>query len=57
MSEEMTAFAGDLSGMWTLQNRPPLHHLTWDWWWWLVMLEDPDARTCDQAYLPDCCYA
>ena len=42
MSDEMTAFAGDLSGMWTLQNRPPLHHLTWDWWWWLVMIEDPD---------------
>ena len=44
MSDDMTAFAGDLSGMWTLQNRPPLHHLTWDWWWWLVMLEDPDGK-------------
>jgi hypothetical protein len=44
MSDNMTAFAGDLSGMWTLQNRPPLHHLTWDWWWWLVMLEDPDGK-------------
>ena len=44
MSDNMTAFAGDLSGMWTLQNRPHLHHLTWDWWWWLVMLEDPDGK-------------
>ena len=44
MSDDMTAFAGDLSNMWSLQNRPPLHHLTWDWWWWLVMLEDPDGK-------------
>jgi len=27
-----------------LQNRPPLHHLTWDWWWWLVMLDDPNGK-------------
>ena len=44
MSEDMPAFAGDLSTMWRLQNRPPLHHLTWDWWWWLVMLDDPDGK-------------
>ncbi len=37
-------FTGDLSQMWSLQNRPPLHHLTWDWWWWLVMLDDPEGR-------------
>ena len=30
--------------MWRLQNRPPLHHLTWDWWWWLVMLDDPTGK-------------
>ncbi|MBR60796.1 MAG: hypothetical protein CMA84_06230 [Euryarchaeota archaeon] len=35
----MDRFLGDLDQLWTLQNRPPLHHLTWDWWWWLVMLE------------------
>ena len=44
MSEDMPAFAGDLSTMWRLQNRPPLHHLTWDWWWWLVMLDDPNGK-------------
>lgn len=44
MSEEIEHFSGDLSMMWSLQNRPPLHHLTWDWWWWLVMLDDPDGR-------------
>lgn len=44
MTEEMEKFSGDLSKMWSLQNRPPLHHLTWDWWWWLVMLDDPDGR-------------
>ena len=38
----MDSFQGDLSSMWTLQQRPPLHHLTWDWWWWLVMIDDPD---------------
>ena len=36
----MQAFEGDLSGLWRLQDRDPIHHLTWDWWWWLVMLED-----------------
>ena len=41
---EMKAFTGDLSKMWSLQDRPPLHHLTWDWWWWLVMLDDPEGR-------------
>ena len=38
----MDSFQGDLSSMWTLQQRPPLHHLTWDWWWWLVMIDDPE---------------
>jgi hypothetical protein len=37
----MDSFQGDLSSLWTLQQRPPLNHLTWDWWWWLVMLDDP----------------
>ena len=41
---DMSAFAGDLSKLWTLQERPPLNHLTWDWWWWLVMLDDPEGR-------------
>ena len=36
----MQTFEGDLSGLWRLQDREPIHHLTWDWWWWLVMLED-----------------
>ena len=44
MNGDMPAFAGDLSTMWKLQNRPPLHHLTWDWWWWLVMLDDPNGK-------------
>ena len=44
MNSDMDVFSGDLSKMWTLQDRPPLHHLTWDWWWWLVMLDDPDGR-------------
>ena len=39
-SGNMDAFAGDLSKLWSLHDRPFLHHLTWDWWWWLVMLED-----------------
>ncbi|MBT3652206.1 MAG: hypothetical protein HN541_02725 [Euryarchaeota archaeon] len=37
----MDSFQGDFSSLWTLQQRPPLNHLTWDWWWWLVMLDDP----------------
>ena len=37
----MDSFQGDFSSLWTLQQRPPLDHLTWDWWWWLVMLDDP----------------
>ena len=41
---DMTTFSGDLSKLWTLQERPPLNHLTWDWWWWLVMLDDPEGR-------------
>jgi len=44
MSENMATFSGDLSRMWNLQERPPLHHLTWDWWWWLVMLEDKEGN-------------
>ena len=44
MTSDMESFSGDLSKMWSLQDRPPLHHLTWDWWWWLVMLDDPDGR-------------
>ena len=42
--QDMTSFSGDLSKLWSLQDRSPLHHLTWDWWWWLVMLDDPDGR-------------
>ncbi|MBT5843774.1 MAG: hypothetical protein HOH79_02175 [Euryarchaeota archaeon] len=42
--QDMTSFSGDLSKLWSLQDRTPLHHLTWDWWWWLVMLDDPDGR-------------
>ena len=38
----MDSFQGDFSSLWTLQQRPPLNHLTWDWWWWLVMLDDPE---------------
>ncbi|MCH2645339.1 MAG: hypothetical protein MKZ54_08645, partial [Candidatus Poseidoniaceae archaeon] len=38
----MDSFAGDFSTLWTLNNRPPIQHLTWDWWWWLVMLDDDD---------------
>ena len=44
MTEEMTKFSGDLSKMWKLQERQPLHHLTWDWWWWLLMLDDEDGN-------------
>lgn len=44
MTSNMDSFSGDLSKMWTLQDRKPLHHLTWDWWWWLIMLDDPDGR-------------
>ena len=33
--ESMDSFAGDFSTLWTLNNRPPIQHLTWDWWWWL----------------------
>ena len=39
----MDSFQGDFSSLWTLQQRPPLNHLTWDWWWWLVMLDDPKS--------------
>ena len=39
----MNSFQGDFSLLWTLQQRPPLHHLTWDWWWWLVMLDDEES--------------
>ena len=42
MTTSMNKFAGDLSRMWKLQERPPLHHLTWDWWWWLLMLDDEE---------------
>ena len=38
----MDSFQGDFSSLWTLQQRQPLNHLTWDWWWWLVMLDDPE---------------
>ena len=44
MTNSMEKFAGDLSRMWKLQERPPLHHLTWDWWWWLLMLDDEDGN-------------
>ena len=44
MKHSMAKFAGDLSRMWKLQERPPLHHLTWDWWWWLLMLDDDDGN-------------
>ena len=44
MSENMATFSGDLSRMWNLQERPQLHHLTWDWWWWLVMLDDHEGN-------------
>ena len=44
MIESMDKFAGDLSRMWKLQERPPLHHLTWDWWWWLLMLDDDQGN-------------
>ena len=44
MIESMDKFAGDLSRMWKLQERAPLHHLTWDWWWWLLMLEDDQGN-------------
>ena len=44
MIESMDKFAGDLSRMWKLQERPPLHHLTWDWWWWLLMLDDEQGN-------------
>ncbi len=37
-------FLGDLSGLWRLDQRPPIRGLTWDWWWWLVMLEDEQGR-------------
>ena len=40
----MQKFEGDLSGLWRLQDREPIHHLTWDWWWWLVMLEDESGN-------------
>ena len=43
MTDLMNKFAGDLSRMWKLQERPPLHHLTWDWWWWLLMLDDDEG--------------
>ena len=49
MMSSIPAFTGDLSKLWTLQDRPPLHHLTWDWWWWLVMLDDPDGRPSQRA--------
>jgi hypothetical protein len=38
----MNSFQGDFSSLWTLRQRPPLNHLTWDWWWWLVLLDDPE---------------
>ena len=38
----MDSFAGDFSTLWTLNQRPPIQHLTWDWWWWLVMLDDDE---------------
>ena len=44
MKHSMAKFAGDLSRMWKLQERPPLHHLTWDWWWWVLMLDDDDGN-------------
>ena len=44
MTASMNKFAGDLSRMWKLQERPPLHHLTWDWWWWLLMLDDEEGN-------------
>ena len=44
MTYLMDKFAGDLSRMWKLQERPPLHHLTWDWWWWLLMLDDDEGN-------------
>ena len=44
MTDSMEKFAGDLSRMWKLQERPPLYHLTWDWWWWLLMLDDEDGN-------------
>ena len=44
MIDGMEKFAGDLSRMWKLQERPPLHHLTWDWWWWLLMLDDENGN-------------
>lgn len=44
MTDSMGKFAGDLSRMWKLQERPPLHHLTWDWWWWLLMLDDEEGN-------------
>lgn len=44
MSRSMKKFAGDLSKMWKLQEREPLHHLTWDWWWWLLMLDDENGN-------------
>ena len=44
MSDDMKSFTGDLSKMWKLQERPPLHHLTWDWWWWLLMLDDENGN-------------
>tara|TARA_B100001778_G_C18602432_1_gene637928 strand:+ start:3110 stop:4315 length:1206 start_codon:yes stop_codon:yes gene_type:complete len=44
MSVKMNSFTGDLSKMWKLQERPPLHHLTWDWWWWLLMLDDENGN-------------
>ena len=44
MSDDMKSFSGDLSKMWKLQERPPLHHLTWDWWWWLLMLDDENGN-------------
>ena len=40
----MDSFAGDFSTLWTLNQRPPIEHLTWDWWWWLVMLDDDEKR-------------
>ena len=44
MMPSLDNFAGDLSRMWKLQEREPLHHLTWDWWWWLLMLDDEDGN-------------
>jgi len=41
--ESLPVFDGDFSTMWSLAQRPPIWHLTWDWWWWLVMLEDPNG--------------